>query len=394
MRILFVNDGVGDAGGVQNYLTAVAADLRARGHDLALLHVDRVRAPGDSPVGADMPHFCVAESDAQEAVERARAWSPDVAFSHNMRDLTVETGLLGHMPVVKMMHGYFGTCVGGLKMHGFPSRVACDRRFGVACAALYLPRHCGRWSVGALTTKYAWARAQHDLLPRYATLVVASEHMHREYVRNGAPEARVVTNPLFAADMPAQPAALPEEFRALFLGRMTALKGGDLLIRAAAHAEQHFGTPIAVTLAGDGPSRPRWEALAASMGVRAEFPGWVDDARRATLFASASVVVVPSVWPEPFGLSGLEGGAYGVASVGFDVGGVRTWLHDGENGWLVNPREGMSGLARALADARAHDATLRALRAGARRTAEQFSRSRHMDILERILADPESQGAA
>ena len=43
MRILFANDGIGDAGGVQTYLAAVMPALAARGHSVALLHLDPLR---------------------------------------------------------------------------------------------------------------------------------------------------------------------------------------------------------------------------------------------------------------------------------------------------------------------------------------------------------------
>ena len=85
------------------------------------------------------------------------------------------------------MHGYFGTCIGGQKRFGFPVAQPCDRRFGVACLALYAPRHCGELAPGAFISHYGWARDQHALLPRYRRIVVASEHMKREFVRNGVP---------------------------------------------------------------------------------------------------------------------------------------------------------------------------------------------------------------
>lgn len=393
MRILIVNDGVGDAGGVQTYLTAIAGALQARGHALALLHLDRLRTRSASPIDADAPHFCVDQWGVTTAVDAAEAWRPDLAFSNNMRDLSVDAQLLDRMPVVKMVHGYVGTCIGGFKMHAFPRPVACDRRFGAACAVLYLPRHCCQLSVRALQEQYAWAREQHGLLTRYAAIVAPSEHMHREYVRNGVDAARVVANPLFAAELPVEPASVPTAFRALFIGRMTTLKGGDLLIRAAARAGEQLGTPIPLTLAGDGPARADWQTLAASLNVPVEFPGWVDGERRARLFGASSVVAVPSVWPEPFGLTGLEAGAFGAAAIGFDVGGIGSWLRDGDNGWLVNPGKGVGGLADALADACAHDATLRARRAGARRMAEQLTLDRHVDVLERVLTDAAARGA-
>ena len=49
MRILIANDGVDDAGGVQSYLGAVLPGLAARGHQVALLHLDAPRAGAPLP---------------------------------------------------------------------------------------------------------------------------------------------------------------------------------------------------------------------------------------------------------------------------------------------------------------------------------------------------------
>lgn len=49
--------------------------------------------------------------------------------------------------------------------------------------------------------------------------------------------------------------------------------------------------------------------------------------------------VIPSVWPEPFGLVALEGGVMGKAVVASDVGGLADIVHDGSNGLLVPPRD-------------------------------------------------------
>ena len=313
-------------------------------------------------------------------------WGPAVCFSHNMRALDVERALLGRLPVVKMMHGYFGTCVGGQKMHAFPHTVACHRRFGVACAALYLPLHCGEWSVGKLTAQYSWARDQNALFPQYAAIMVASGHMNREYARHGVEPARLSTNPLFATTLPSRVADAPQDFTVLFLGRMTSLKGGDVLIRAAAQASATADIPITLTLAGDGPSRAAWEQLASELGVRAAFTEWVSPEARDALYRQASVVAVPSVWPEPFGLVGLEAGAHGVPAVAFDVGGIGEWLRDGINGWLVPAAGGARALGGVLERIVRDRRDLPAMRVGARRVAEELSLERHVAALEYLLA--------
>jgi glycosyltransferase involved in cell wall biosynthesis len=362
--------------------------LAARGHQVALLHLDRLGEGGEgTPAPAGAPHFCIAERRMEGALADARAWAPEVAFSHNMRPLEVERALLAHGPVVKMMHGYFGTCIGGQKTHQFPRAEPCGRVFGPACLALYVPRRNGRMSLPYIAEQWRWAVDQKSLFGRYAAVVTASGHMRREYVRNGVGDDRAHAIPLFSTIPVADEVAAPGDFRVLFLGRMTRLKGGDLLIRAVADASRRIGRPIPLTMCGDGPPRAEWEALARSLGVAAEWTGWVDAADRVRLIRSASLLAVPSVWPEPFGLVGLEAGSQGVPAVAFDVGGIGEWLADGDNGRLVPgdpPRA--EALAEAIAWAATHPDALAAMRPRARAAAARMSVAAHVERLEQVLA--------
>jgi glycosyltransferase involved in cell wall biosynthesis len=389
MRILFANDGFADAGGVHSYLVSVMTGLRGRQHDLAYLHGGSRTNGGLCPALETVPCFGAADTDLEKALSDVRAWGPQLVFSHNMGFLEVEGRLLGEWPVVKLLHGYFGTCIGGQKMFALPACRPCSRRFGAACLALYLPRRCGEFSPVKMVSQYLWARRQKALFGRYAAVVVASEHMKREYVRNGLDAATVHVNPLFPADLPADPGPGPPSKageRVLFLGRMTKLKGGDFLIRAVAQASQRLGRTIHLVMAGDGPQRSAWKELAVRQKVSAEFAGWVAGPKRQRLLSSAGLLAVPSIWPEPFGLAGLEAASFGLPAIAFDVGGIAQWLTDGCNGWLVpgNPptvRALADGLVRALG----RPDRLFAMREGARQTAQRMSLEAHLDRLETIL---------
>lgn len=387
MRILLASEGIDEAGGVETYVTAVARGLRSRGHAVARLHHNRSAGPPPADAAA-FPRFGVEELGLDGAIDAAAAWRPDVCFSHNMAALDVDRALVGRWRVVKMMHGYFGTCVSGQKSFEVPRREPCDRRFGAACLALYLPRRCGQLRPAVMMRQYGWALAQRRLFDEYAALVLASEHMRREYERNGAPAAKLRVVPLFApaacsaCEPDASASSAYSAARIVFLGRMTRLKGGDVLIDAVAQ----LGRRVDLIMAGDGPERAAWQRLAERLGVAAAFPGWIDAAARDALLRSATLVALPSVWPEPFGLTGLEAGARGVPAVAFDVGGIREWLTDGDNGVLARGSPPTaSSLAAAIAAA-LEPATLGRLQTGARRVASEMSLARHLDRLEPVLA--------
>ena len=385
MRILVANDGLSDVGGVQSYLDCVLTGLAARGHSVAVVYCSDSGGPEIGAIARRFDSFTAADGiDATLAA--ARAWKPDVCFSHNVNDLALEEALVTAFPVVKFMHGYFGTCVGGQKMHAFPERVPCDRAFGAACLALYLPRYCCRLNPATLVRYWRWTSDQHKLLADYRAIVVASGHMRREYERNGVDARRIAVNPLFptiAPDPAVRPA--PDEQMVMFLSRMTSLKGGDLLIRAVHLAQRRLGRPIHLVMAGDGPMREEWETLARRLALTCTFPGWVTGDARTAWLQRASIAALPSTWPEPFGLVGLEAAAAGVPTVAFAVGGITEWLHDGINGIAVppppTPESFADGLAAILGDA----GRMTALRAGARGVAAEMPVAAHLDRLEAIF---------
>jgi glycosyltransferase involved in cell wall biosynthesis len=388
MRILLANEARRGGGGVETYLASLVEPLVSRGHDVALLYANPSAERGPTSISTNAA-WSVADEGIDRAIGAVRAWRPDVCFSHNMRPLDVDDRLTGEWPTVKMMHGYFGACVSGQKAFSFPSVVACTRRCDAGCLAYYLPRRCGQLRPDVMFEQYAWAMRQQRLFTRYAGIVVASDHMRREYLRYGIDGRRIHAIPLFAADGAPVPQSGPA-IDVLFLGRMTALKGPEALVRAAAIAAAMVGRSLRVVLAGEGQSRAAIAGLASrfeSQGLLAvECPGWVNRDGRAGLLTRASLVAVPSLWPEPFGLVGLEAAQHGVPAVAFDVGGIRDWLQDDVNGRLVDPAGGAAGLGRAIAALLRDDALRARLAAGARAAARTLTADAHLATLERVLA--------
>jgi glycosyltransferase involved in cell wall biosynthesis len=174
---------------------------------------------------------------------------------------------------------------------------------------------------------------------------------------------------------------------------MEFLKGGGTLLEALPRVRAALSRPLHVTLAGDGPLRRDWQRQAARVQARApgltvEFPGWVAGPERDRIVAGSDLVVMPSLWPEPFGLSGPEAGLRGVPAVAFASGGMPDWLQDGVNGYLApaDPPTA-AGLAEAIVNCLRDEDTHARLRRGAAEVARRFSMERHLAALLRVLAE-------
>jgi glycosyltransferase involved in cell wall biosynthesis len=390
VRILIANANRGVVGGAETYLAGLLPALLSRGHSVALLS-EWEPAPGQSAVDAAAPgvECWSGQGEPAAASERLAAWRPDVVFLHGMFSATLETALVGRFPTVLFAHNYYGTCISGTKLQAFPLPRPCDRVFGAGCLLRYLPCRCGGGNPLTGWRLYARQKARHDLLPEFRAVLVASEHMRQEYRRHGVPAERLHLVPYFLTAPewdPAPPAPRPFTGRVLYIGRLTNIKGGLVLVRALRRAQQRLGRPLALVVAGDGPERPRIQALAGRLGVRAEFAGWIDAARRTELMRGADVLAVPSLWPEPFGLVGIEAGCVGLPAVAFPVGGITDWLVPGESGELAaGDRPTVAGLADALVRALRDPAHRARLGEGAWRKAREFTLDGHVARLESLL---------
>jgi glycosyltransferase involved in cell wall biosynthesis len=226
-------------------------------------------------------------------------------------------------------------------------------------------------------------------LHEYQTVLVASRHMYQQYEQHGVSPSRLQLLPLFATDhiAPADPPLAKDiSGRILFIGRLMDVKGVDYLIEAVSGAEEKLGRPLTLTIAGDGPDRGKLQEKARRLAVAVEFAGWADAEKKLELMRQADLLAVPSLWPEPFGLVGIEGASLGLPAVGFAVGGISDWLIPGVSGEIApGDPPAVAGLTDAIVRALADPGHYNQLRRGAWEVAGKFSLDRHLEQLEGIL---------
>jgi glycosyltransferase involved in cell wall biosynthesis len=173
-----------------------------------------------------------------------------------------------------------------------------------------------------------------ELNRRFTAMFVVTEYMREELIRQGfRPERIHIFPPIPAPASHACSSTFSGMNRIIFAGQIIRGKGLDALLRALALCKQ----PFRLTVLGSGSHQAYCEALAKTLGLSAqvEFPGFVPFERLASFYQDSTLVAIPSLWPEPIATVGLEVLRYGLPVVGFDAGGIRDWLRDGETGFLI-----------------------------------------------------------
>ena len=166
-------------------------------------------------------------------------------------------------------------------------------------------------------------------LARSMRIVTVSSYLRERYLEGTAGVAvAVLPNCL---DLAALPPARPDAERErliLFAGRLVADKGADSFVAACALALPALPGWRALMIGADrfrpGPGETRFLASLrpAAAVARVELAGYQPHASVLEAMARAAVVVVPSRWPEPFGLTALEAMASGAALVCSGRGGL------------------------------------------------------------------------
>lgn len=337
MRLLFIHQHLGAFGGAETNIHITASELSARGHHVALLYQ---RGTGRNET-AWRDLFSPVIQLPPEAPERVvsvvlKDFEPELIYLHTLSELeTLKVLADCGLPVVRMVHDHDLYCLRSYKYNCFTRKI-CTRPASAYCVfpcLAPLARRRGGW-IPVRWASYRRKRNELRLNRRFEEFVVYSDYSRHELIRNGFPPEHIHTHvPLRCWGSNGKTSSFSEQNLLLYVGQIIRGKGVDVLLHALAKVK----LPFECMLLGDGSHKKRCEAIRDQLGLaaRVHFQGYVSSQQLEQYYLEATALTVSSVWPEPFGMVGPEAMRYGVPVIAFDAGGVREWLTDGENGYLV-----------------------------------------------------------
>ena len=258
-------------GGLEEIARICASGLTNLGHQVTVV----CDSPNEPPV--ELPFQVIRCGSWQQRLAATTACDVFLMFNMSLKGLPLP--LLCRKPLVICHQGWYGR---NQNEYGLLGHVKC-------------------WLSRTFATNIACSRAVANYLGGPVKVVPNAYNEHLFRIRPEIPRNRDV----------------------IFVGRLVSDKGCDLLINALAQLASE-GIHPTLSITGSGPEEQALRQQVSNLGLgdQTEFTGALRGESLARRMNEHRIMVVPSLWEEPFGIVALEGIASGCWVIGSRSGGL------------------------------------------------------------------------
>src|SRR6185369_10823138 len=193
-----------------------------------------------------------AENNSSATHAALEAFQPDAVYVHKMADPDVLAALVeSARPLVRMVHDHDLYCMRSYKYFPLTRRV-CTRAAGWSClfpCGAMLARNRNGGGLPVKWVSFSAKQRELRLNRRFHRLIVATEYMKDELLRNGFDPRRIeIHAPVPRANGGAPASSFSERNRIVYSGQIIRGKGVDVLLEALARVR----VPFECAILGDG----------------------------------------------------------------------------------------------------------------------------------------------
>ncbi len=346
MKILMVNKFLYPRGGSESYMLKLGEQLKRLGHEVQYFGMyDEKNTVGNSlglyTNNMDFHKKSVAEIfypfkiiysfEAKKKIARVLdSFKPDIVHMNNINFQLTPSIIYAvkkrGIPLVQTVHDYQMICPNHL-LYSFGEKKPCDRCIGGS------KWNCFKYScihgsklkslLGVLEAKLYSALKTYKLVDLY---VCPSNFLAEKLLKSsGIYVEKTYTIHNFIEKKAIGSASAPQKPYIVYVGRLSAEKGVELLAQAARLLPEYR-----FEIAGDGPDGGVLEGI-----PNVTLHGFVGGDELTALMANARLLILPSVCYENCPLSILEANSLGVPVVTMNSGGMAELVRDGISGTLV-----------------------------------------------------------
>jgi len=326
MRILIAHSAYQLRGGEDMVVDSEIALLRSNGHEVAEYRRDNSDIAGMSKIGL-AANTLWSQRTVHDLDRLIAEFKPDVIHAHNTLPL-ISPSLYwaaerAGVPVVQTLHNFRQMCLSAMFLR---DGKVCEDCLG------HLPwrgvtRKCYRGSAiqsAVMAGMLVLHRGLGTYTHKVARFIALNDFSRGKFIEGGLPAGRIVVKPNFV-DIPAGSNGVRKG--ALYVGRLSAEKGIDVLVRAMCHLPA-----CQLHVIGSGPEEP---VLYLCENINKL--GFMQREQIVSHMQSASYLLLPSICYENFPLTLVEAFACGLPVIASRIGAMAVLIEDGKTGLLFEP---------------------------------------------------------
>lgn len=381
-----INEKYETDGGSEQYLFDLCSGLEKRGHEVVIIYNDK-----EQNYTEDRKTYFVSSLEVGKVTEIVREIKPDIINLQNVFENALYEELPKIAPTVRYIHDNRTYSPGSSSMH-FRSNSICEHPISWLHHPLYafLEKCMSRNPIKILKI-ISKRKKLLSLQNNLEKILVNSSYVKKRLIQNGVIEDLIEVLPPFI-NIPKTSSLKLNTHKpvVLFIGRLFVEKGVEYAIKAMKEVDGELW------VLGVGWDSERLKKLTQDLNLstRVRFFGWVNKDQLSSYIEACSVLVFPSIWPEPFGLSGVAAMSFGKPVVAFDVGGVKDWLKDTETGFLVKRKDERELSKKINLLIKDKKLSKKMGEKGRNLVESKFSMARHLDRLEEIYLQAKKRNNA
>ncbi len=354
MKIALFHNSYQTRGGEDSVFELEATALRDYGHEVVTYHVNNTSVLADGGLAAKIktawkaPHNKASQHAISQFLQTHR---PDISHVHNWFPLLSPSIYTAHqnenVGVVQTLHNYRLGCAAATFRHNGKDCTQCLT--GSNCNAVK-----NRCYNNSLAGTIAWKRIM-DRNWNNGTFTKSVDHyicpsreIYERHRQLGLPTERMSIVPNACPDAGShQPS--PQQHSKLqvcFVGRLVPEKGAHVLINAWLRLDTRTRAKCQLNIIGEGPESQRLQAMA-QQDASIVFHGVLTHRNTLKQLCTSHLLICPSLWAEPFGLTVIEAMSASIPVIASDIGGPAELVIPNQTGRLV-PAENHTALQEAM----------------------------------------------
>lgn len=382
IRVLHLNDKIELLGGVETYINNClnhSAQSFIKGFWVGIYK------SGTYSIKDSEGELVLSDISFEELISTLKKYiykkQIDIIHIHSISNPKLINVLSSILPLVRTMHEQRMICPGQGKFWR-KSETICDKPFGLHCLYHTYTQGCCNRHPKKLLDAYNNVKFETTLgKDKYEAIFIMSEYMLSEAKKVGFKDQNLILNPGFTNVVSKKnliDKSNSEKKSILFIGRLSKTKGVHCFIELGLDLLKERDD-VSFEIVGDGHDREYFKSMIPKRNNdKFNFHGWKTKEEVQKILLNSYLMIFPSIYPEAFGIAGIEAMMAGKPVVGFDVGGVPTWLEDNVTGYLT-PAKNTELMHRKVKHLLENKEEYKRLSKNARKKAlEEFNAEKHM----------------